>query len=386
MAGPLEGIRVLEMASVISGPYAGMLLADLGASVIKVEMPGTGDVFRLWEGDYTQIRPYFAAYNRGKRSVTVDIRTGEGRAAYLRLASESDVLIENFRPGTLDRYSIGYEAVREVAPAIVYCSISGMGAEGPYRDRPVYDAIAQALSGLWSQLTDMANPEPVGPAICDQLTSLYAVNGIMAALVRRSITGEGQQLQTSMLAAAMAFQTVPIADYSMEGKVADKWSRPRRSLSFAFVAADGQPFAIHLSTPHKFWAGLLAAAGMPELADDPRFADKAARIRHYDELRELLAGAFRERPRQEWLARLTEHDVPCAPINTIAEAMADPQVRFAHLIRSFGLPGRTADLAGFPVGFSATPCQPGLPPPRAGEHTHEILEQADASADHDVAG
>jgi crotonobetainyl-CoA:carnitine CoA-transferase CaiB-like acyl-CoA transferase len=381
MSGPLEGTKVIEMANVISGPYAGMLLADLGAEVVKVEMPGSGDVFRMWDGDVTKIRPYFAAYNRGKRSVTLDVRTDEGREAFLRLAAGADVVVENFRPGVMDRFGLGYEAVREVAPEVVYCSVTGMGNRGPAAAQPVYDAVVQAVSGLWSQLTDMDDPEPVGPAISDQLTSLYAVQGILAALLHRERTGEGQHLHASMLAASMAFQTVPIADWTMEGRVADKSSRPRRSQSYAFRASDGRPLAIHLSTPQKFWLGLLRVVGRPELADDPRFGDKAGRIAHYDELHEILAEEFARRPRDEWLARLGEEDVPSAPINTIAEALDEPQVQAGDLVQTFGTGERAVDLVGFPVEFSASPCTPGLPPPEIGEHSDEVLAEAEARAE-----
>ncbi|MCZ6564207.1 MAG: CaiB/BaiF CoA-transferase family protein, partial [Deltaproteobacteria bacterium] len=186
MSGPLlKKIKVLEMAHVISGPYAGMLLADLGADVIKVEMPGTGDYFRIWDGKDDAIRPSFAAYNRGKRSVTINVQTQSGQELYLRLASKVDVVLENFRPGTLERFGVGYEAIREENPDVIYCSLTGMGPTGPYKHRPTYDAIAQAMSGLWSQLTDMDRPEPVGPAISDQLSGLYAAYGILGALVSR---------------------------------------------------------------------------------------------------------------------------------------------------------------------------------------------------------
>jgi crotonobetainyl-CoA:carnitine CoA-transferase CaiB-like acyl-CoA transferase len=373
MSGPLEGTKVIEMANVISGPYTGMLLADLGAEVVKVEMPGTGDVFRLWDGDFTKIRPYFAAYNRGKRSVTLDVRTDEGRDAFLRLVAGADVLVENFRPGVMDRFGLGYEAVREVAPEVVYCSITGMGNRGPGRNRPVYDAVVQAVSGLWSQLTDMDDPEPVGPAISDQLTALYAVQGILAALLHRDRTGQGQHLHASMIAASLAFQTVPVADWTMDGRVADKSSRPRRSQSYAFLGADDRPFAIHLSTPQKFWLALLRVVDRLDLADDERFADKAGRIAHYDELHEILAEEFRRRPREEWLARLGGEDVPSAPINTIAEALEDPQVQAHDLVHTVGSGDRACRLVAYPVEFSATPSEPELPPPHVGEHSDEIL-------------
>jgi formyl-CoA transferase len=375
MGGPLEGIRVLEMANVISGPYAGMLLADLGAEVIKVELPGEGDNFRHWDAEPGALRPQFAAYNRGKKSVTIDVRKEGGKECYLRLAERVDVVLENFRPGTLERMGVGYEQVRRRNPEVIYCSITGMGSRGPERNRPTYDAVVQAKSGLWSQLTDLTDPEPVGPPICDQLAGLYAAYGILAALHRRDRTGRGQRLEVSMLSAGLAFQTNAIADYLMTGAVADKLSRARRSQSYAFVAGDGRPFAVHLSTPHKFWQGLCEAAGRPELLEDPRFRTKGDRIRNYHELRRELAATFRTRPRDEWLARFEQHDVPAGPLHTVAEALEDPQVRHLDMVRTWGEGERAVRLVGFPVEMEGTPLSPGLPPPALGEHTEEILAE-----------
>ena len=367
------------MAHVISGPYAGMLLADLGCEVIKVEPPGTGDIFRAWEPGQEALSPSFAAYNRGKRSIALDVRTDRGRELYLQLASRVDVIVENFRPGTLDRLGIGYEAIRQLSPRVVYCSITGMGSTGPYHHRPTYDAIAQAMSGLWSQLTELKNPEPVGPPLSDQLAGLFAVYGILAALLRRQITGSGQRIEVSMLGASLAFQPAVVAAYLMTGEVSNKLSRARRSQSYAFVAADGLPFAIHLSTPDKFWRGLLEVVGRPELADDPRFKTKKDRVRNYEALHKLLSDVFRTRPRAEWLAKLEAHDVPAAPIYTIAEAVSDPQVQHLGLLWHYRTPGKQVRLVGCPVFFSETPSGPLLPPPQLGEHTEAILRELGCS-------
>ena len=373
MNSALSGIRVLEMANVISGPYAAMLLADMGADVIKIEAPGSGDVFRVWEGEQNQVAPTFAAFNRGKRSVTIDAHIAAGQEAYLRLAQSVDVVIENFRPGVLEKFNIGYERVKQDNPAVVYCSITGMGSTGQYRGRPTYDAIAQAVSGLWSQFTDLQNPEAVGPATCDQLTGMFAAHGILASLVRRSRDGLGQRLEVSMLGAALAFQTVAVADYTMAGRVADRRSRARRSQSYAFLASDDLPIAVHLSTPPKFWKGLLDSLGKTELLDDPRFATKSQRIINYDQLHEILQAVFGTRTRAEWLAVLHANDVPAGPINTIAEAIDDAQVQASGLIRSFGKEGRACKLVSIPVVFADAFEASAAPPPRIGEHTDEIL-------------
>ena len=310
--GLLAGVVVLEMASAISGPYAGMLLGDIGANVIKVEQPGTRDIFRSWSGDGAQVGPFFAAYNRGKCSVTIDVKKVEGQQAFLALARMADVVIENFRPGTLDRLDISYAACATQNARLIYCSITGMGNRGPRRDLPTYDATEQALSGLWSQFVDLANPESVGPPLCDQLTGLFAAYGIFAALYPRARSGLGQRVDTNLLSAALTFETNRIADLLMEGRIADRRSRARRSQSYAFMAGDGEPFTIHLSTPQKFWRGLTLAVSRPDLEDDPRFRTKAPRISNHDALSVILAEIFRSRSRSEWLLLLAQHDVPAA--------------------------------------------------------------------------
>ena len=379
MDSPLAGIRVVEMANIISGPFAGMLLADLGADVVKVEMPGQGDLFRQWAGDADAFSPPFAAFNRRKRSVTIDVHGPEGAGAYLAVTAEADVVIENFRPGTLDRLGVGYEEVRARNPAVIYCAMSGVGRTGPESHRPTFDAIAQAKSGLTSQLTDLAAPEPVGPPLSDQLTGLYAAYGILGALFQRQTTGTGQRVDLNMLGAAMSFQTIAVAGHQMTGEVPHRTSRAVRSQTYAFVASDGQPFAIHLSTPHKFWVGLTDVIGRPDLLEDDRFRRKPDRMRNYDVLRDELTGIFRTRPRQEWLNLLHDHDVPAGPINTIDEALADPQVKHLDLVHDFGDAADRLALVESPIEFGSARVADRRRPPRIGEHSDEILTAAGLS-------
>ncbi len=378
--GMLHGVTVLEMASVISGPFAGMLLADLGARVIKVEAPGQGDAFRVWAGGSDEISSAFAAYNRAKESVALDIKTEAGRAAYRSLAARVDVILDNFRPGKLDELGIGPESLRAAYPHLVYCSVSGMGQVGPLRDRPTYDAVAQAMGGLWSQLTDMSAPRPVGPPISDQLTGLYAAQGILAALLARARTGEGRWLDVSMLGATIAFQPHAIAEYLNGGKIADSGSRARISQSYAFVCADDLPLAVHLSSPPKFWAALLRVVERPDLADDPRFATKADRETHYEALHAELAASFRTRPRDVWIDLLVAADVPCGPINTVAEALDAPQAQALGMTRRFGSGPRAIDLVGSGISDMAQPDTAARRPvPRLGEHTAAVLAEFGAS-------
>lgn len=376
----LEGVRVIESAAVITGPFAGMMLADLGADVIKVEPPA-GDQFRRWESDEVGVLPTFAAYNRGKRSIQVDLKSQEGRELYERLVASADVVIENFRPGAMEKLGLGYEQLKQRHPQLVYCHISGMGTTGPDRDKATFDAVAQAMSGLWSQLTDLSDPEPVGPPFADQLTAAYAVMGILAALQRRHTTGLGTKVETNMLAACLAFQAPSVASFTHDGEVAAKTSRARQSQSYAFVAGDNLPFAVHLSTPKKFWAGLCQAAGLPELVDDPRYDTKPKRMAAYDELHETFDKVFRGRPRQYWLDRLEAQDVPCAPILTVAEAVNHPQVVANDLVESMDAePGR-AGLVKSPLRVDGRQLAAPRPAPRLGAGADSVLEELGRDAE-----
>jgi crotonobetainyl-CoA:carnitine CoA-transferase CaiB-like acyl-CoA transferase len=373
VAGPLSGIRVLEMANFVSGPYASMLLGDLGATVWKVEMIDGGDPFRKWGGRGGGARPQFAAYNRGKESIAVDITKPGGQEVFRRLAANTDVLIENFRPGALDRQGLGYEALRTENPGLIYCAISGLGRTGPFAKRPSYDSIGLALSGLWSRFVDLRQPRPPGPTVADQLTAMYATYAILGALVHRLRTGEGQRVDVSMLLANMAFMPESIANYLADGEIGDLDTRPARSQAYGLLAADDLPLAIHISSVPKFWEGLVRAIERPELAGDPRFATNTERVRNYAALRDLLEATFRTRPRSDWLSRLEAEDVPAAPIYTINEAIDSPEARELKPIAEYGTGERAVRLVRMPADFSGTAPEAGGPPPSLGEHTVQIL-------------
>lgn len=372
MNGALEGIRVLELASYVTGPFAALLLADLGADVVKIEQPGQGDPFRGWgEKLYSAT---FCSLNRNKKSVTLDIRRDEGRDIFLKLAAGSDIVIENFRPGTVEKRGLGYEAIQALNPKVIYCSISGFGQKGPYRDLPGYDTIGQAMSGLLSLLTDPEKPQGMGISFSDHLTGIYACYGILGALVHRMITGEGQRVETSLLRATLSFISENAARYFETGVVPRRAYRTKTAGVFAFVDKDGLPFVIHLSSPEKFWRGLLEAVGKKEWAEDVRFRDRKGRTENYDLLTGLLQSIFSGGRREEWLQRLQAHDVPCAPLNTLGEVFNDPQVR------EYGFPIEVEHprmgkmrLVGSGVELSRTPPGIKMPPPTLGEHTGEVL-------------
>ena len=374
MNDALQGIRVIEMSSYVTGPFAGAMLSDLGADVIKVEEPGKGDPFRGW-GDRLYSAT-FCSLNRNKRSITLDIRQDEGRDILLKFLAAADVFIENFRPGTLAKRGLGYEAVRELNPKIVYCSISGFGHTGPYRDRPGYDTVGQAMSGLLSLLTDPGDPKGMGLSFSDHLTGFYACYGILGALVNRLITGQGQKVETSLLRASLSFLAESASRYFETGEVPRRAHRTHTAGVFAFEDQDGLPFVIHLSSPEKFWRGFLDVLGKPEWVEDPRFQDRKGRTANHDALSSLSQEIFRRGRRSDWLRRLEERDVPCAPLNTLEEVFQDPQVR------EYGFPIEVEHpkmgkmrMLGSAIELSRTPPKIKSAPPILGEHTEEILRE-----------
>ncbi|MGE5445637.1 MAG: CaiB/BaiF CoA transferase family protein [Ignavibacteriales bacterium] len=374
LGGALRGITVIELASYLTGPYAAMLLADLGAEVIKVEEKFSGDPFRGWgEKGYNST---FCSVNRNKKSVALNLKTREGQEFLLKLAERADVLIENFRPGVIQELGLGYEAVREYNSRIIYCSISGFGQEGPYRDLPGYDTIGQAMGGLLSLITDLENPTPVGVSLSDHITGVFACYGILAALYARERTGQGQKVETSLLQATASFVQEGAARYFATGVVPDRETRARTAQVYAFVAGDRRPFVIHLSSPPKFWEGLIQAVGRPEFRDNPQFQDREARIQHYEILRQILAEIFATRSRKEWLERLRKYDVPCAPLYTLEEVFEDPQVQYLDMPVELNHPQMgLVRLSGSAIRLSETPISHRLAPPTLGEHTEEILRE-----------
>src|SRR5580693_6061029 len=289
MAGVLNGIRVVEQGTFITGPCAGMMLADLGADVIKVESP-EGDPYRSYQGE--QYSPHFQAYNRNKRSIALDLKESSERKLFDGMVAQADVFIQNFRPGTAARLGAGCERLREMNPRLIYGSISGFGSSGPYADRPSYDSVAQALSGFLSVVVDSSRPRFLGPALADAITGIYAAYGVLGALVQRGRTGQGAFVEVSMLEAMAHFAIEPFAAYFSLDTTPTSSDRPRLAQAYILRTADERLIAIHLSSLDKFWDGLVAALESPELASDERFRLRQARIENYESLNAELDQRF----------------------------------------------------------------------------------------------
>lgn len=369
---PLRHIRVLDLGQYISGPCAAVLLAELGADVVKVEPP-PGDPFRKWESG--GLNATFVAFNRGKRSIVLDLKAAADGACLLELVRGADVLIENFRPGVMDRLGLGYGLLRRYNDALVYCSVTGFGAAGPYATMPAYDGVALGYSGMAGLLLDPDEPRLRGPALADAITGHTAALNILAALLARGESG-GQRLEVSMLGALVHFLHSAVAKKIVEGREEGPYLRPHSSGAFVFKAADGRALLIHLSSPPKFWENLCRAVRRPELVDDPRFRQRRDRQAHYEPLRAELAPVFLRRNRDEWLAVLQGEQVPCAPINTVGEALEDEQLRFLGIVDTLEESGLgPMPRIRPPAWWDGAPLPAVERAPFLGEHTDAVLAE-----------
>jgi crotonobetainyl-CoA:carnitine CoA-transferase CaiB-like acyl-CoA transferase len=369
----LSGIKVLEQGTFITGPAAGMFLADLGAEVVKVEQPGSGDPFRSFRGGLYS--PHFQTYNRNKRSITLNPKLPDDAAVFDELVKESDVYIQNFRPGAAERLGAGEARLRALNPRLVYCAISGFGQTGPAANRPAYDTVAQAASAFLKLLVNPANPRVVGPAVADAMTGFYAAYGVMGALVERGRTGQGRKVEVSMLEAMCHFNLDAFTHYFSENEIMGPFSRPSVSQSYVLECADGLWIALHMSSPEKFWQGLANAIERPDLFQDPRFATREGRIAHQNEMIALLDGLFRARTRADWCARLESEDVPHAPMYDTREAMQDPQARHLQLEVSAPHPeGGEWRTIRSPVSFDGERPLEVTAPPLLGADNDAIVE------------
>ncbi|MDR2625825.1 MAG: CoA transferase [Zoogloeaceae bacterium] len=380
----LSGIRVLDLTRVLAGTVAGQTLADLGAHVIKVERPKSGDDSRSWVPPYLNpdARPelresaYFASVNRGKHSIAVNLATQEGQEIIRRLAKESDVLLENYKPGTLARYGLDDATLRALNPRLVYCSLTGFGQTGPCRDRTGYDSVMQAM-GAMMDLTGEAQgaPQKVGLSIIDIMTGLYAVIGILAALEERARSGLGQYIDLALFDTQIAALSTVAVGFLADGVLPRRLGNAHPSVvpSGAFACRDGD-LQLLAGNQGQF-VKLCAALGIPDLAGDTRFIDMGARARNREILNAILSDILKTRPRAAWVQLLNEAGVPCGPINTVAEALEEPQVAARQMLRAMAHPtvGELRFIAN-PLKFSRTPIEYEIAPPLLGQHTRYILE------------
>jgi crotonobetainyl-CoA:carnitine CoA-transferase CaiB-like acyl-CoA transferase len=386
MAGPLKGVKVLDLSRVLAGPMATQTLADLGAEVIKVERPGTGDDTRGWgppflneDDGQASDSTYFACCNRGKRSITVDLSRAEGQAIVRLLSRRCDVLVENYKVGDLQRYGLDYASLRALNARLIYCSITGYGQSGPYSDRAGYDPIAQAVGGLMSVTGERdaapgGGPQRVGVAVTDMLTAIYGVSGILAALHHRSHSGEGQHIDLALLDVQVAAMINIAQAYLSAGVVAARNGNAHPSVvpSQVFECVDGR-LMLAAGNDGQF-AKLCDAIDRPQLARDVRFATNEGRVRNRDLVIAALERVLRDKPVSYWTEKLAAVGVPCGPINDISAVFADAQVRHRgmRVQMQHPLAGALA-LVASPLRLSRTPVEYQLPPPLLGQHTDEVL-------------
>jgi crotonobetainyl-CoA:carnitine CoA-transferase CaiB-like acyl-CoA transferase len=373
MANVLQGIRIVDQGTFITGPAAGMLLGDLGADVIKVEQPGTGDPFRAFQGRLYS--PHFQACNRNKRSVTLDTKRRADLEKFDALIQNADVYIQNFRPGVAERLNTGAERLQTINPRLIYCSISGFGPTGPSAQRPAYDGVAQAASGLLSLLINPENPRVIGPALADSLTAFYATYGILGALYERERTGRGRKVELSMLEAITHFNLDAFTHFYQAGEIVGPYTRPSVSQTYALKCADGKWIALHMSSPEKFWVGLADAIDRPTILADPRFNTREGRIANQEILADVLADIFRKFDRSEWCTRLEKKDVPHSPMYDASDALEDPQAKHLELL----VTARHETMGEFrtvrcPISYDGERSIHVRPPPVLGEHNAEIFD------------
>ncbi|MET0981270.1 MAG: CaiB/BaiF CoA-transferase family protein [Telluria sp.] len=386
-AKALGHIRVLDLSRVLAGPWCSQNLADLGADVIKIERPGSGDDTRAWgppyakdaAGNNTSEAAYYLSANRGKRSVTVDIASPEGQALVRELARQSDVVLENFKVGHLKRYGLDYDALKAIKPDLVYCSITGFGQDGPYAHRAGYDFLIQGMGGLMSVTGERdelpgGGPQKAGVALTDLMTGMYATIAVLAALTHRDRTGEGQYIDMALLDTQVAMLANVGSNYLNSGKAPKRWGNAHANIVpyQTFACSDGH---IIVATGNDGqYQKFVEAGGRPDLAFDPRFATNPLRVQNRDVLVPLLAGMVATRGRDEWIAMLEAVGVPCGPINDVGEVFANEQVQARAMAVELPHPAAgKVTLVRNPMKMSATPATSTMAPPLLGQHTDEVL-------------
>lgn len=375
ISGALEGFTCIDVSGHVAGPYGSSLLGDLGCAVIKVELPNGGDTHRGRNPKYEGYGPSFRALNRNKKSVTLDLRQKRGREILLDLLATADIFLENFRPPTRANLGLDYDELAKLNPKLIHCSISGYGQSGPYRDKPGFDTIGQALSGMMSLVTDLDDPKVAGVSFVDHAAGIFAAHGIMAALLARAKTGRGQFIDISLLQVSIAFIESHVADYLNGGEAVSRENFPKGRI-YSLLDCDKKPFMVHLSGHNEAWEGLLRAGELDHLIGDPRFTSRKHRTERHVEIVGILRAQFQKKPRSYWLARLDANSIPNAPINTIREVFEDTQIKHIGIPKvishaKMGL----SNLVGSPINLSDTPPKFFRAAPLLGEHTNEVLGQ-----------
>ncbi len=398
MTSPLQGYRVLDLSRILAGPWAGQLLADLGAEVIKVERPGSGDDTRHWgppylkdsRGEDTGEAAYYLAANRGKQSVTVDITTTEGQQILRELAVISDVVIENYKVGGLKKYGLDYDSLKAINPRLVYCSITGFGQTGPYKQRAGYDFMIQGMGGLMSvtgERDDLpgGGPQKVGVAVTDLFTGLYATIAIQGALLERQRSGEGQYIDLALFDVQAAVLANQATNYLVGGTVPKRLGNAHPNIVpyQAFATADG--YIILAVGNDRQFRNFVSLAGAPQLADDPHFATNPARVANREQVCATVADLLKQKTSHYWLTELEAAGVPCGPINDIAQVFNDPQLLERGMRTTLSHPlGGELHLPGNPIHYSRTPLHSDRPPPLLGEHTDQVLSDSLGYSDEQI--
>lgn len=388
MAGPLAGVKVLDLSRILAGPWATQVLADYGAEIWKIEKPGEGDDTRRWgppflhdeAGQNTGQSAYFLCANRGKRSVCIDITTEQGQQHIRQLAVQADVLVENYKVGGLAKYGLDYPSLAALNPRLIYCSITGFGQTGPYAQQAGYDAMIQGLGGLMSITGEPddkpgGGPQKVGVAAADLMTGMYAVSAILAALHHRNQTGQGQYIDLALLDTQVAWLANQASNYLVSGEVPQRLgtAHPNIVPYQAMQCRDG--FMLLAVGNDRQFRSCCAVLGCPELADDARFISNALRVQHRDALIPLLAVQLLQHGVAHWVKALSEQHVPCGPINNLEQVFADPQVQARSMhIQAMHSKGYQVPMVANPVKFSATPLSFDQAPPELGEHTDAVLQ------------
>jgi formyl-CoA transferase len=385
---PLSGIRILDLSRILAGPYCTMILGDLGADVIKVERPSTGDDTRTWGPPFAGGESaYYLCCNRNKRSIAIDLQNPRGVELIKEFVKASDVLVENFTPGLMKRFGLDYETLRELNPRLVYCAISAYGQDGPYRDRPGYDMVLSAVGGLmWITGPRGGEPCKVGVAITDVVTGVYASGAIMAALLWRERSGRGQYIDCSLLDVQVSALANIASNFLVAGKEAQRWGTAHESIiPYQVFNTKDRPIAIAVAN-QKLWVNFCKVVGKTEWTDDLRFESNPKRVENREVLLPLVAEVMATKTCDEWVELLVAASIPCGPVNNMQNLFADPQVLHRNMVAEVPHPTIGAlHLCGVPIKYAETPATIRRPPPLLGEHTEEILTEVIGCSSDDIA-